>query len=143
MREKTTAYHRYKDDIPQHVKQKRLEQMIKLHRSIADRINCSQIGQLQLILVEGKSKRSDTHLQGRNDANIKVIFPAGEIPEESGDSPALIKAGDYIVVQINNANSQVLKGIPLYRTTLRNYFNKSTSMYDYYNNDYLKYNSMM
>ncbi|KAF2883337.1 hypothetical protein ILUMI_22839 [Ignelater luminosus] len=143
MREKTTAHRRYKDDVPQHVKQKRLEQMIKLYRSIAERINCSQIGQLQLILVEGKSKRSDTHLQGRNDANIKVIFPTGEIPEESGDSLEMIKPGDYIVVQINNANSQILKGIPLYRTTLGKFLNKNTNMYDRYSNDYLKYNSML
>lgn len=43
--------------------------------------------------------------------------------------------GDYVVVQINNASSQVLKGIPLYHSSITQYANSIASqnerMYDY------------
>ena len=84
MREKTTAHRRYQDDVPSYVKQLRLEEMIETYRSIVQEINYSQIGVKHLVLVEGKSKRSELYLQGRNDSNCKVIFPAGEIPEMNG-----------------------------------------------------------
>lgn len=74
MREKTAAHRRYKDDVPNSVKQKRLERMIKTYRMHAEFLNRSQIGRLQLILIEGHSKRSTRQLVGRNDQNIKVIF---------------------------------------------------------------------
>ncbi|XP_044738922.1 CDK5RAP1-like protein [Chrysoperla carnea] len=124
MREKTTAYRRYEDDVPHNVKMKRLDQMINLYRNEVAKINQSQIGQHQLILIEGQSRRSTSHLAGRNDANIKVIIPNEEIPIQSSGNSNLLKnitVGDYVVVQINSANSQVLKGIPLYHTTLTEY----------------------
>ncbi|KAK9738028.1 Radical SAM superfamily [Popillia japonica] len=107
MREKTTAHRRYQDDVPQYIKQRRLDRMIHLYRGIVKSLNRQKIGQLQLVLVEGYSKRSKLHLAGRNDANIKVIFPIGEIPvQDDSSSCRSIEPGDYIVVQINDSTSQ-------------------------------------
>lgn len=60
-------------------------------------------------------------MAGRNDGNIKVIIPDNEISRSDGGDVKRISKGDYVVVQINAANSQVLKGIPLYHTTLTEY----------------------
>ena len=74
MREKTAAHRRYTDDVPPEVKQKRLERMIQTYRTHTETLNKAQIGRLQLILIEGYSKRSKSQLAGRNDQNIKVGF---------------------------------------------------------------------
>lgn len=140
MREKTTAHRRYKDDVPQEVKKARLVRMVELYRKIMENINRQQIGQLQLVLVEGFSRRSSLYLAGRNDSNIKVIFPQSDIPEHCGEENSDIKPGDYVVVQINDASSQVLKGIPLYHTTLNKFYSKPVRNC---NINYLKYSSML
>ncbi|XP_044253498.1 CDK5RAP1-like protein [Tribolium madens] len=130
MREKTAAHRRYTDDVPAEIKQKRLEQMIKTFRFHAEKLNAAQIGRLQLVLIEGFSKRSRNQLAGRNDQNIKVIIPAGEVPQKDGRSSKELGAGDYVVVQINAANSQILKGIPLYHTTLSDFYLESPDCFE-------------
>lgn len=122
MREKTTAHRRFVDDVPPDVKQQRVHKMNQLFRKEAEELNKAQIGKEQLILVEGRSKRSDQDLAGRNDGNTKVIIPAGEIPDaQSSQILREVKPGDYIAVKITSANSQVLKGVPLYHSTLSSY----------------------
>ncbi|KAK7872977.1 hypothetical protein R5R35_004282 [Gryllus longicercus] len=119
LREKTVAHRKLQDDVPSAVKQERLLAMVGLFRRGALKLNKEQIGRRQLILVEGRSKRSDQFLAGRNDGNTKVIIPAYSVPEHRfsrNDKP--IVSGDYVVVQINDASSQVLKGTPLYHSTL-------------------------
>lgn len=74
MREKTAAHRRYTDDVSAEVKQQRVERMIKTFRYHVEKLNLAQIGRLQLILIEGFSKRSRNQLAGRNDQNIKVSF---------------------------------------------------------------------
>ncbi|RZC42590.1 UPF0004, Radical SAM, and/or TRAM domain containing protein [Asbolus verrucosus] len=140
MREKTAAFRRYTDDVSPEVKQKRLERMIQTYRSITEKLNTVQIGRLQLILIEGHSKRSKSHLAGRNDQNIKVILPAGEIPHKNGHHSKQLAPGDYVVVQINSASSQVLKGIPLYYTSLSEFYANSPAEFS---EDYFCYHSIM
>lgn len=77
-----------------------------------------------------ESKRSSKAYFGRNEANTKVIIPADlEIPKDfdnyaqlNSDNNAsikqLIKPGDFVVVDITESNSQVLKGTPLYHSTI-------------------------
>lgn len=91
-----------------------------MYRQQVNKLNHSQIGQTQLVLIEGHSKRSTDHLVGRNDQNVKVIVPGlDHIPRKSETEECrLLKPGDYVAVQINDTNSQILKGIPLYRTSL-------------------------
>ncbi|NXQ92376.1 CK5P1 protein, partial [Nyctibius grandis] len=119
MRQKTRAYHRLRDDVPADVKQRRLEELIAVFREEAARANEALVGQSQLVLVEGPSKRSASEWCGRNDGNIKVIFPDAEMEDAAG-CEALVRAqpGDYVLVKVTSASSQTLKGVPLCRTTL-------------------------
>ncbi|NWW07696.1 CK5P1 protein, partial [Oreocharis arfaki] len=119
MRQKTRAHHRLQDDVPADVKKRRLEQLIATFREEAARANAALVGQAQLVLVEGPSKRSASELCGRNDGNIKVIFPDAEL-EDAAECGASGRAqpGDYVMVKVTSASSQTLRGVPLCRTTL-------------------------
>ncbi|XP_013788427.1 CDK5 regulatory subunit-associated protein 1-like [Limulus polyphemus] len=122
MRQKTRAFHHLEDDVPTDVKARRVSEVVDLFRKILSDLNRNQIGKRQLVLVEGKSKKSDRYLAGRNDRNTKVIFPSVPIPNGSTSTDLLtISPGDYVVVEIQECSSQVLKGNPLYHTTLQKF----------------------
>ncbi|XP_006639507.3 mitochondrial tRNA methylthiotransferase CDK5RAP1 isoform X2 [Lepisosteus oculatus] len=119
MRQKTHASRRLQDDVPLEVKQRRLEELITVFREEASKVNAGLIGSAQLVLVEGESKRSATELCGRNEGNLKVIFPRQEVPTNpSSTCTAAISPGDYVLVKITSASSQSLRGIPLCHSTL-------------------------
>ncbi|XP_036415462.1 CDK5 regulatory subunit-associated protein 1 [Colossoma macropomum] len=118
MRKKTHAYHRLQDDVPAEVKQRRLEELISVFREEAAKVNTTLIGSTQLVLVEGESKRSSQELCGRNDGNLKVIFPEKDLPSQTTATTVPIKAGDYVLVKITSANSQSLRGQAISHTSL-------------------------
>ncbi|XP_002192492.5 mitochondrial tRNA methylthiotransferase CDK5RAP1 isoform X2 [Taeniopygia guttata] len=119
MRQKTRAHHRLQDDVPADVKKQRLEQLIATFREEAARANAELVGRAQLVLVEGPSKRSASELCGRNDGNIKVIFPDTELEDAAErKAPGRAQPGDYVMVKVTSASSQTLRGVPLCRTTL-------------------------
>ncbi|CAO2578187.1 Mitochondrial tRNA methylthiotransferase CDK5RAP1 [Lemmus lemmus] len=101
MRQKTRAYHRLKDDVPEEVKLRRLEELITVFREEASKANETSVGHTQLVLVEGFSKRSSTDLCGRNDANLKVVFPDAEV-KDATNSGLTVRAqpGDYVLVKV-------------------------------------------
>ncbi|XP_061864926.1 mitochondrial tRNA methylthiotransferase CDK5RAP1 [Colius striatus] len=117
MRQKTRAHHRLQDDVPPETKRRRLQELIAVFREEAARANEAMVGQSQLVLVEGPSKRSASELCGRNDGNIKVIFPDTEAAA-GGGAPARARPGDYVLVKVTSASSQTLRGDLLCRTTL-------------------------
>lgn len=100
----TPAAKKFVDDIPADVKQKRLTEVIDLQLKLSLERNNAIIGEVQKILVEGFSKRSEDFLQGRNDQNKKVIFP-----KENYNGVAFRK-GDYVMVKIISCSSATLKG---------------------------------
>lgn len=112
MREKTTAHRRFEDDVPHDVKHDRLKRMIQAFRTNAQLLNEQLIGTTQLILIENVSKRSTDEIYGRCDGNVKVIIPNSD----------QVSIGDYVAVEIKSASSQVLKGISLGKTTLREFY---------------------
>ncbi|ESO89975.1 hypothetical protein LOTGIDRAFT_178952 [Lottia gigantea] len=116
MREKTQAFHRLVDDVPLDIKKRRLDEIVYTFRELVLERHKNQIGQEQLVLVEGISKRSESDLYGRNDRNTKVIFPNVEVENNGTLQP--IQPGDYIVVKINNCSSQVLKGNALTHSSI-------------------------
>uniref|UniRef100_A0A4W5K723 Mitochondrial tRNA methylthiotransferase CDK5RAP1 n=1 Tax=Hucho hucho TaxID=62062 RepID=A0A4W5K723_9TELE len=123
MRKKTHAFHRLQDDVPAEVKQRRLEELISMFREEATKVNSALLGSTQLVLVEGESKRSAQDLCGRNDGNVKVIFPRQEVggqPTDTGTDThtSPINPGDYVLVKIESANSQSLRGHALSHTSL-------------------------
>ncbi|XP_033098301.1 CDK5RAP1-like protein [Anneissia japonica] len=118
MRQKTHAYHKMKDDVPEEVKKRRLDEMITIARESMTKVNEGYVGKEMLVLVEGKSRRSDDYLAGRIDANTKVIISDKMIPEFRGSSHLQpINIGDFIAVQITDSNSQVLKGTAAYHSS--------------------------
>ncbi|KAG5681441.1 hypothetical protein PVAND_010877 [Polypedilum vanderplanki] len=115
MREKTTAYRKFQDDVPYDVKLQRLSRMVQVFRENAQLLHEKLIGTTQLILIENVSKRSKEEIFGRCDGNIKIIIPNNE----------KISIGDYIAVEVTSANSQVLKGIALEKISLKDFYSQT------------------
>nr|XP_034335329.1 mitochondrial tRNA methylthiotransferase CDK5RAP1 [Crassostrea gigas] len=129
MRQKTHAYHHLKDTVPESVKKRRTQEVINCARQGMLGLNQSQIGQEQLILIEGHSKRSSSDMWGRNDAGTKVIIPNDPIPcSELDPSLQKLTIGDYVAVKVSSANSQTLFGQPLYLSNLVDYASKPANL---------------
>lgn len=121
MREKTTAHRRYKDNVPADAKQDRLQRLIRVYRRNVEEIYRAYVGRVELLLIEGTSKRSVDDLYGRNDGNVKVIVP--RIYNGPQGQPLELAPGDFVATRIVDGNSQVLKGVPLSKTTISEFYN--------------------
>ncbi|XP_026741842.1 CDK5 regulatory subunit-associated protein 1 isoform X2 [Trichoplusia ni] len=120
MREKTTAYRRYKDDVPELIKKERHNRMLEVYRRKCQVLNEAEIGNTHLVLVEGTAKKSGKIL-GRNEFYLRVIFDQADILAEDGGRRQA-KPGDYVAVKIVGARSATLTGVPLYHTTLSEFY---------------------
>ena len=95
----TLAYKKLSDNVPEKIKQKRLEEIIHLQQEHSF-INLKKfIGENCEVLIEKESKKSASHWAGRNDQNIMVVFPKKNH-----------KPGDLVNVKINNNTSTTLIG---------------------------------
>ena len=95
----TLAYKKLSDNVPEKIKQKRLEEIIHLQQEHSF-INLKKfIGKNCEVLIEKESKKSASHWAGRNDQNIMVVFPKKNH-----------KPGDLVNVKINNNTSTTLIG---------------------------------
>ncbi|KAI4492946.1 hypothetical protein M0802_009783 [Mischocyttarus mexicanus] len=129
MREKTTAHRRYKDDVEESVKADRLCRIIEAYKKEAEILNNKCIGQKQLVLVEGVSKKCDEKLQGRNNKNLRVLLPCATIPiDEHSTITRKIEAGDYVVVKIIKCNYLTLTGDPLYHSSISDFASNAEIM---------------
>ncbi len=97
----TLAARRYTDDVPEELKIKRLNEIIKEQRKSSHESNLQDVGKVFEILVEGPSKKNPNDYCGRNSKNKMVVFPKGNIEK-----------GQYVYVQITDCTSGTLKGIP-------------------------------
>lgn len=95
----TPAAKKFKDDIPEEVKKRRLQEVIAVQLKHSGERNKSALGKVHKVLVEGPSKRSDADLCGRNDQNKVVIFPREHY-----------KKGDYVHVLVTDCSSATLLG---------------------------------
>lgn len=123
LREKTPAHRDLKDDVPKDIKLARLARMSETFRRHALARNSAQIGEKQVVLVQGRSFRSASDLAGRNDGNTKVIFPLKPLSSAAITEGSSVRReprpGDYVEVEITGASSQVLLGTPVALTTLQ------------------------
>jgi tRNA-2-methylthio-N6-dimethylallyladenosine synthase len=87
------------DDVPEEVKNHRLDEIIDIQRNISLRRNNELVGRRIEVLIEGTSKKSTSDYCGRTDTNKMVIFPKNGNIE-----------GDYVNVRIERANSATLFG---------------------------------
>ncbi len=95
----TLAAKKYKDDVPEKVKTRRLTEIIDKQQELSLASNQRDVGTVQEVLVEGRSRRSETKVMGRAENNKVVVFP------DEGFSP-----GDYVMVEITGCTSATLKG---------------------------------
>jgi tRNA-2-methylthio-N6-dimethylallyladenosine synthase len=98
-RPKTLAERRFVDDVPEDVKGRRLNEIIEKQLASALASNKRQIGTVQKVLIEGKSKRSEEHLSGRTGRNSMVVFPKLDCEK-----------GQYVMVRIDECTSATLMG---------------------------------
>ena len=110
-RERTLAYRKFEDDVPEEVKKRRLSEIISQQMSIQHRRNNDEIGQRHVVLVEGTSKRSEQQLSGRTDTNKIAVFDRKEFEK-----------GDYVEVEITGATSATLIAKPIAKTSLGAYY---------------------
>ncbi|MCU0394059.1 MAG: tRNA (N6-isopentenyl adenosine(37)-C2)-methylthiotransferase MiaB [Thermoflexibacter sp.] len=95
----TLAARKYADDIPLDVKKRRLQEIVDLQRKLSYQRNQREVGKVHKVLIEGFSKRSQEHLQGRNSQNKVVIFPKGNHQK-----------GDYVNVLVTSCTAGTLLG---------------------------------
>lgn len=94
----TLAAKKYEDDIPLEVKKRRLQEIMDRQKTASLVRNKMDIGKTFRVLIEGKSKKSDQQMQGRNTANKVVVF--------DGD----YERGLYVDVKIHDCSPGTLFG---------------------------------
>lgn len=75
---KGTPAMRWKDDIPEDVKQDRLQRLMRLQDEIYIQEREQMLGQTVEVLVEKRNSKDEVHLKGRTSCWKKVIFPGDD-----------------------------------------------------------------
>ena len=95
----TLAQKKYKDDITDELKQKRLSEVITLQQKHSAEKVRAGVGKMHKVLVERISKKSPDKMSGRNSQNTVVVFPKGNL-----------KKGDYVNVLATECTLATLIG---------------------------------
>ena len=95
----TYAARHYPDDVPEEVKQRRLDEIIALQAQHSAWRNAQYIGRECEVLCEGTSKKDAGRLFGRNSQGIVVVFDA-----------AGHRVGDFVRVRIDDTTQGTLLG---------------------------------
>jgi tRNA-2-methylthio-N6-dimethylallyladenosine synthase len=86
------------DQVPEEVKQERIEWLIEVVQRVAEQRNLARIGRVEEALVEGCSRTDESLLRGRTRRNTTVNF--------SGEA----QPGELVPVEITGATSTTLRG---------------------------------
>ena len=95
----TLAEKKMDDDVPFEVKKRRLAEIILLQQKHSLYHTQQFVGKTVEVLIEGASKKSDSHWKGRNSQNAVIVFPKGDE-----------KLGDFVNVYIEDCTSATLIG---------------------------------
>jgi tRNA-2-methylthio-N6-dimethylallyladenosine synthase len=98
----TLGAKKFEDDIPQATKKKRLQEIIDVQQKHSRFRTEQHLGNVEEILVEKESKKSDLQWSGRNTQNTTVVFPKEDY-----------KLGDYVLVKMKKCTSVTLIGEPV------------------------------
>jgi len=98
-RPKTMAERKFKDDVDEATKSRRLAEIIEVQKEISYKSNIKDLGKEFKVLIEGVSKKSDDFLYGRNSQNKVIVFPKKDL-----------KKGDYAMIKVLNCTSATLLG---------------------------------
>ncbi len=102
----TLAARRFKDDVPEDVKKKRLKEIVELQGRLSYQSNQQDVGKTFKVLIEGNSKKSDTEWKGRNSQNKMIVFP-----KENYN----YTIGDYVVIRVTDFTQATLIGEVIYQ----------------------------
>jgi tRNA-2-methylthio-N6-dimethylallyladenosine synthase len=83
-RRNTIAARKYPDDVPDHVKGRRVSRLVDIQRVITQEWNREYIGRDIEVLVERDATRSSTQGMGKTDGNITVVWDKGTSPFRPG-----------------------------------------------------------
>lgn len=97
----TLAQRRYKDDIPEDVKKRRLQEIVEIQNKLSQESNKKDIGKTFIVLIEGDSKKNDKEWKGRNSQNKVIVFPKENYS---------LKNGDYVQVKVLDCTQATLLG---------------------------------
>lgn len=99
-RPKTQAERKFKDDVPEEVKKRRLAEIIEVQQKASEVRTRSYVGKTLRVLVENTSKKSQERWMGRSTQNTVVVFPKEHF-----------KPGDYVDVHITESTAATLRGV--------------------------------
>jgi len=97
----TLAQRRYKDDIPEEVKKRRLQEIVELQGKLSHQSNKKDVDKTFMVLIEADSKKTDKDWMGRSSQNKVVVFPKGNRNH---------KPGDYVQVKVTDCTQATLLG---------------------------------
>ncbi|MFT3935144.1 MAG: tRNA (N6-isopentenyl adenosine(37)-C2)-methylthiotransferase MiaB [Chitinophagaceae bacterium] len=97
----TLAARRYKDDIPEPVKKRRLQEIIDMHRLHSLESMQRDVGKTFKVLIEGNSRKNEEQWAGRNDQNKMLVFAKDK---------QNLKPGDYVMVKVEECTAGTLIG---------------------------------
>lgn len=97
----TLAQRRYKDDIPEEVKKRRLHEIVEIQNKLSQESNKKDLGKTFTVLIEGDSKKNDKEWKGRNSQNKVIVFPKENYS---------LKNGDYVQVKVLDCTQATLLG---------------------------------
>jgi tRNA-2-methylthio-N6-dimethylallyladenosine synthase len=97
----TLAARRYQDDVPEEVKRRRLDEIVRLQNRLSQMKNREDLGKTFEVLIEGDSKKSVDDWRGRNSQNKVVVFPKAGHP---------YRKGDYVQVKVRDCTGATLIG---------------------------------
>ena len=97
----TLAARRFKDDVPEDIKKRRLKEIVELQGRLSYQSNQKDVSKTFKVLIEGNSKKSDAEWKSRNSQNKMIVFP-----KENYD----YKKGDYAFVKVTDFTQATLIG---------------------------------
>lgn len=95
----TLAARKYKDDVPEETKKRRLNEIVELQTRLSLENNLKDVGKTFKVLIEKDSRKSEEEWCGRNSQNKMIVFPKGKG-----------KPGEYVNVLVESANKATLRG---------------------------------
>ncbi len=97
----TLAERKYKDDIAEDVKKRRLQEIIDVQSRLSRENNQDDLGKVYQVLIEAESKKNTNDWKGRNSNNKVLVFA-----KENYN----YKEGDYVFVKVNRVTQGTLLG---------------------------------
>jgi tRNA-2-methylthio-N6-dimethylallyladenosine synthase len=86
------------EQVPEAIKQERIERLIDLVQRVAHERNQERVGRVEQVLVEGRSRTDSSRLRGRTRRNTSVNFTGSAA------------SGELVEVHIDGATSTTLRG---------------------------------